>query len=168
MRELLEALKALERLGATWKTRRVTKKFLFDTIECTALVQTREGVLRGFVEVQRWNTYCRTKMEVTCFLGAKLEADGKFKHSKHPKNETVKIFEYDSEMLYHCSKAFGIKLGYRPDSRIPTEHQFLVEFTEKLVIVVDQQEQAVVLAKATEDGARKSANETRARHALFG
>lgn len=168
MKELLEALRALERLGAEWKARRVTKKFVYDTIESTAVVKTSEGVVRGLIEVQRRNIYSRAKIEVTCFLDGRLEEDGTFKHTKHVKSKQVKLFEHDNEVTYHCLRVFGIKLGYRPDNGVSVEHQFLVDFAERLIAEIDRQDQTTKAVKAAEDGVRKSANETRARKALFG
>ena len=170
MKELLEALKALERLGASWKARRVSKGSLFNTIECTALVQTTEGVVRGLVEIQgKGSDDRRVKAEVSCHLEGKLMKDGGFKHLKHLKDKTVKIFEYENFVMYNYSKGFlGIGQGFRPAGTVPVEHRFLVDFAERLVAVADQQEQAEKSARANDESARKSANEARARHALFG
>lgn len=168
MTALLEALEALKRLGASWKARRVSKKFLFDTIECTALVQTKEGVIRGFVEVQRWDTYCCAKMEVACFLGGHLEKGGTFKHLKHLKDKKANIFEYENVVLYHYSKVFGIGLGYKPVGKVPAEHQFIVGFVERLIADVDRKGQVEALAKVATESVRKSANKETARRALFG
>ena len=167
MKELLEALGALERLGAEWKGRRVSKKFLFDTVECTTLVQAAEGVIRGLVEVQRWDGYCRTKVEVVCYLDGQLDDKGKFKHARHPKDKTVKLFEYEDEVLYKYSKMLGVGLGWRPAGVVPEEHDFLVGFSERLIIKADADK------KATDDeaaaaGEHREENKEKARRALFG
>lgn len=168
MKELLEALRALEWLGAEWKARRVSKKFLFDTIECATLVQIDAGVVRGLVEVQRWDGYCRVKSEVACYLDGRLKDDGTFKHVGYAKDKTIKLFEYENEVLYRYSKMFGVALGWRPVGVIPTIHQFLVEFSERLVVKADTAKKAAEEGEAATDGKRRCENETRARQALFG
>lgn len=138
MKELLETLKALERLGAKWSARRVSKRFLFDTIECTTLVRTiPEGVIRGVVEVRRGDTW-RTKIEVHCYLGGQIKEDGTFKHSSHPKDKTVKVFECVNVVMYRYSKGmFGVGKGFRPIGGVSAEHQFLTDFAERLIVEVD-------------------------------
>lgn len=170
MKELLETLKTLGRLGASWKAQRVSKIELFDTIQCTALVRTDEGMVRGFVEVRGGETRYQTnvKMEVVCYLGGRPDDKGEFKHSRHPKNKTTKLFEYENVVLYRESKMLGISRGIRPVGAVPAEHQYLVNFAEKLIVVTDRENQAATAAKVAEESARKSANEARARRALFG
>ena len=170
MEELLEALEALERLGAEWKARRVSKKFLFDTVECIALVQTAEGesVIRGLVGVQRWDGYCRTKIEVVCYLDGQLDDKGAFKHARHPKDKTVKIFEYEDEVLYKYSKVLGVGLGWRPAGVVPEEHDFLVGFSEWLIIKADADKKATDEETAAVADEHREENEGKARRALFG
>ena len=168
MKELLEALGALERLGASWKARRVSKRFIYDTVQCTALVQTDQGVIRGLVVIQRSNTFGRAKMEVTCFLDGHLKEDGVFEEKKHPKDKKIKLFEYDNEIMYRYSRVFGIGLGWKPESRVSAEYQYLVDFAEWLIAETDREDQATKSAKEAEKRARKIANEAKARKALFG
>lgn len=163
-----EALQALERLGAKWNARRVSKKFLLDTVECSTLVQTSDGVIRGMVEVQRWDGYCRTKAEVSCYIEGRLKADGTFKHVAHSKDKTVKIFEYENEVLCQCSKVFGVALGWRPVDDVPIMHQFLTDFSEQLVGKADSAKRVVEKGQTTADDERRCENEARARRALFG
>ena len=167
MKEMTEALDALECLGAEWKARRVSKKFIFDTVECTTLIQTEEGVLRGLVEVQRWDGYRRTKTEVACYLGGRLDDKGAFKHLKHPKHKTVKLFEYEDETLYRYSKVFGVGLGWRPVGAVPTEHQFLVDFAGRLVAEADADKKATDDEAAVNAENQRRGNEEKARRALF-
>lgn len=170
MKELLKALKALERLGAVWKARRITRGSNFNTIQCTTFVQTDEGVIKGLIEAQGTGSEDRrTKAEVTCYLGGRLEKDGMFEIGKHSRTETVKLFEYQNTvMLKHSSGFLGIGRGFRPAGMVPAEHQFLVDFAERLIVEIDRQNQAAASARAAEDDARKSANEAKAKHALFG
>lgn len=168
MKELLEALGALERLGAEWRARRVSKKFLLDTVECTTFIQKDEGVVRGIVGVQKWDGYCRTKMEVACYLDGRLKDNGTFKHVGHAKDKTVKLFEYENETLYQYSKMFGVALGWRPVDVVPTIHQFLVEFSERLIAETDAAKKAAEEEETTVAGERQRENEMRARRALFG
>src|SRR3989344_6367240 len=137
MRELLEALRALERLGAEWKARRATKRLAFDTVECVTLVQTDEGVVKGFVEAQRQESCRRAKMEVVCYLGGCLKKDGRFDGGKHSKSKTVKLFEYDSEVLYRYSKVFGVGLGWHPVGRVSAGHRLLIDFADRLIAKTD-------------------------------
>lgn len=169
MKELLEAFKALERLGASWKVRRVTKTAPYDTIECTALVQTKEGVMRGLVDVKQGQTYGQTKAEVTCYLDGKLNDKGEFKHLSHSKVKAVKLYEHESNVLMGCSGGFfGVGQMLRPEGVVLMEHKHLVEFAERLIVVQNQQDQVVASRNFATVCARKSANETRAKKALFG
>lgn len=172
MRELLNALESLERLGASWKARRVTKTAPYDTIECTSLVQTSEGVIRGLVEVRRGQTYSQTKAEVACYLDGKLgdkKDKGEFKHLSHPKAKTTKLYEYENTILMRYSTGFfGVGRGFRHAGAVPLEHQYLTDFAERLMAKFDCEKLELEPAKAAEDGARKNANEAKARKALFG
>lgn len=168
MVELLNALKALERLSVSWKIRRVTKTAPYDTVECVALVQTSEGVVRGLVEVRRGQTYGQTKAEVACYLDGKLDDKGGFKHLKHPKHKTVKVYEYENLVHMKFSEGFlSIGRGYSAASPVPAEHQYLADFAERLAAGTERQNQEAETQKAAEECARKSANEVRARRALF-
>lgn len=170
MKELLEVLRVLERLGASWKARRITRGSNFNTIQCTTLVQTDEGVIKGLVESQGTGSEDRrTKVEIICYLGGHLEKEGTFDAKKHSKAETVKLFECQNAVLLKFSGGFlGIGRGFRPVGTVPAEHRFLVGFAERLIAETDQEEQITESAKVAEDGARKSTNEAKARHALFG
>ena len=168
MRELLEALRALERLGAEWKARRVSLLYLRDTIECVALVQTDEGVMRGLVRVSKSDVW-RVEMAVMCYLGGQIGMNGEFKHARHPESETVRIFEYDSTILFKYSKGvFGLGAGFRPIGAVPAEHQFMTDFANRLIAEAD------AVKKVAEDETKAVADERRwrneetARRALFG
>src|SRR3989344_8275313 len=168
MQKMLEALQALERLGAEWKAGRVTKRLAFDAIECKTFVQTNGGVVKGFVEVQRQESCRRTKMEVVCYLGGCLKKDSRFNSGKHPKSKTVKLFEDENEVLYRYSKVFGVGLGWRPVGAVSVEHQFLIDFADRLIAETD------AARKAIEDETKATAeewwreNEETAKPALFG
>lgn len=174
MKELLEgvaggALKALERLGAEWEARRATKVIAFDAIECVTLIQTDEGVIKGLVEVVCIEGVSRrANMAVTCYLGGHLKKDGTFKSGKHPKSQTTKIFEYESEVPYRYSKIFGVGLGFRPAGAVPAEHQFLADFTERLIADVDAAQKAANDEAMSAAEERRRKNEETARRALFG
>lgn len=168
MKELLEALKALERLGAEWKARRATKVIAFDTIECGAVIQTDGSVIKGLVEVQQLDSCRQAKMVVTCYLGGRLKKDGTFKSGKHPKSQTVKIFEYESEVLYRYSKVFGIGLGFRPVGAMPAEHQFLADLAEQLWAETDTAQKAVKDEATVVAESRRQENKATARRVLFG
>src|SRR3989344_7830207 len=142
MEKLNKVFNALDQLGSLWEARRLSKKFLFDTIECTTLGQTTEGVIRGFIEVQRWDGLCRTKAEVVCFIDGHLYKKGGFKHLKHPKIKTAKLYEYNNEVLYRYSKFFGIGLGWSPIGGLPAEHRFLIDFVDRLFAKVEVAEKA--------------------------
>lgn len=168
MRELLETLKALKRLGAEWKARRVSTLYLRDTIECIALVQTNEGVIRGLVRVRR-NDIWRVQMEAACYLGGRLKDDGEFKHTVPPNNETVKLFEYDSTTLFQYSKGlFGLGAGFRPIGRVLAEHQFLTDFADRLIAAVEADQRTADEEKTAVVAEQRRQNETTARQALFG
>lgn len=168
MKKMLETLQALERLGAEWKARRITRTRIHDTVECTTLVQTDEGVIRGLVTVDRVSGYSRTEAEVVCYLGGRFGEDGVFKHAKHPKDKTVKLFEYQNTVMYRYSKVFGIKLGWRPAGAVPVEHQFLTDFADQLFAEIDPaQETADNEVKVVADE-RRQRNKEMARRALFG
>ena len=168
MKKMLEALEALERLGAEWKARRASKRIVFDTVECVALVQTDEGVVKGIVEVQRQESCRRMKMEIVCYLGGRLKKDGRFDGGKHPKSNTVKLFEYDSEILYRSSKVVGIGLGWHPIGVVPAEHQFLADFADRLIAEVDAERRAADDEAKVVTDERRRENEETARRALFG
>lgn len=169
MYELLKALRAFERLGAEWKARRVTKVAPYDTVECTTLVQTSRGVVRGLVEVRRGDTYSQTKAEVACYLDGKLDDKDEFKYLKHPKAKAAKLYEHESTVLMRHSAGFlGLGRGYRPNGTMPEEHRFLTDFAERLISAADRKGQTDEETKASEKSARKSANEARAKQALFG
>lgn len=168
MKELLKALNALEQLGAEWKVRRASTLYLRDTVECVNLVQTDEGVVRGLVRVRR-NDIWRVQMEVVCYLNGRLKDDGTFKHNTHPKDGTVKIFEYDSTILFKYSKGlFGLGAGFRPIGAVSAEHQFLTDFADRLWVEVDVAQTAAEAEKVAADSQRRPNNETTARRALFG
>lgn len=168
MKELLEALKALERLGAEWKARRKSTLYLRDTIECDTLVQTDEGVIRGLVRVRR-NDIWRVQMEVACYLGGRLKDDGTFKHTAHPKDETVKFFEHDNAVLFKYSKGFfGLGAGFRPIGAVSAEHQFLTDFADRFWAEADSAQKAVEAEKVAAASHKRLNNETTARRALFG
>ncbi len=168
MEKLLGALKALERRGATWKARRVSRQYLFDVIECTALIQVKEGVLRGLIEVQRWDGLCRVKAEVVCYLGGHLDEKGEFKHLKHSRSKTAKLYEYSNEILYRYSSILSIGLGWKPMGNVPAEHQYLVEMAERLVSVYDRDRQAAKEKEEATANTQKAANKTKGERALFG
>lgn len=168
MKELLEALKALERLGAEWKVRRASELYLRDTVECTALVQTNEGVVRGVIKVSH-NDVWRVQAGVACYLNGHLKNDGTFKHMGHPASKTVKVFEYANTVLYKYSKGlFGLGAGFHPIGLVPTEHQYLTDFAGRLIAETDTvqktgKDEAIAVAES-----RRQENEARARRALFG
>ncbi|MBI2674368.1 MAG: hypothetical protein HYX22_01355 [Candidatus Yanofskybacteria bacterium] len=155
MKKMLEVLRVLEQLGAEWKARRITRTRIHDTIECVTLVQMDEGVVRSLVTVDRVSGYSRTEAEIVCYLAGRLEEDGVFKHAKHPKDKTAKLFEYQNTVMYRYSKVFGIKLGWRPVGTVPAEHQFLTDFADRLIAEAD------VAQKATADEAKVVAEERR-------
>jgi len=168
MREMLEALRALERLGAEWKARKVSLLYLRDTVECSAFIQTDEGVMRGLVKVSK-NDIWRVEMSVICYLGGQIGTNGEFKHARHPERKTARIFEYKNTILYKYSKGlFGLGAGFRPIGTVPAEHQFLTDFADRLTAEAD------VARKAAGDEAkaiaeeRRRRNEEMARRALFG
>lgn len=168
MKELLEALKALERLGAEWKARRKSTLYLRDTIECDSLVQTDEGVIRGLVRVRR-NDIWRVQMEAACYLSGRLKDDGAFKHIAHPKDKTVKLFEYDSTILFKYSKGFfGLGAGFRPIGGVPAEHQFLTDFAERLWVEAEATQKTAEAERTASVSRHRRDNETAARRALFG
>ena len=168
MKELLRILEALKYRGATWKARRVSRQYLFDVIECATLVQVEEGVLRGLVEVQRWDGLCRVKAEVACYLGGLLDDKGEFKHQRHSRAKTTKLYEYSSEVLYCHSSILGIDLGWKPMGGIPEEHQHLVEMAENLVAVYDRDRQAAKEKEKIATTNQKATNKTKGERALFG
>lgn len=167
MKELLEAFKALERRGGIWKARRVSRQYLFDVIECTTLIQVGEGVLRGLIEVQRWDGLCRVKAEVVCYLGGRLDDKGGFKHQRHSRAKTTKLYEYSNEVIYRYSSILGISLGWKPMGGVSAEHQHLVEMAERLVAVYDHDRQAVKEKEKNATENQKAANKTKGEQALF-
>src|SRR3989338_7592619 len=132
MKELLETLQALDQLGAEWKARRITRTRIHDTVECAALVQTDEGVVRGLITVDRVSGYSRAEAGVVCYIGGRLREDGVFKHAKHAKDKTAKLFEYKNTVMYRYSKVFGIELGWRPVGAVPAEHRVLTDFADRV------------------------------------
>lgn len=168
MEKLNKVFNALDRLGSLWAARRLSKKFLFDTIECVTLVHTKEGVIRGFVEVQRLTNLCRTKVEVVCFIDGYLDENGEFKHLKHPKIKTVKLYEYNNEVLYKYSKFFGIGLGWNPIGAVPGEHQFLTDFADQRIIIFENNKKADEAKKTSSNEVESQNNKEIARRALFG
>jgi len=168
MKELLRVLEALCQRGGTWKARRVSRQYLFDVIECTTLIQVDEGVLRGLIEVQRWDGLCRVKTEVAYYLGGRLDNKGEFKHQRHSRAKTTKLYEYSSEVLYRYSSILGISLGWKPMGNVPAEHQYLVEMAERLVAVYDRDRQTVKDKEKTAVANQKTANKTKGEQALFG
>lgn len=175
MKELLEALSALERLGAVWKTKRVSKGSLFDTIQCTSLIVTEDWVIKGIVEVQGKGTDDRrTKMKVTCFLEGKLDkqdkggVEPKFTDAKHPKDKTVKIFEYENVVLYRFSRVFGVSLGLKPIGAVPMEHQHLVGFADRQAVEFDATQKVAREGVAASAECQQRENKEKGRRALFG
>lgn len=169
MDKLLEALRALGRLGASWKARRVTKAAPYDTIECITLVQMNEGVMRGLVEVRRGQTYSQVKAEIVCYFDGKLDDKSEFKHLSHPKTKATKLYEHESTVLMRYSAGFfGVGRGFRPAGVVPAEHQFLTNFAERLIAESDREKAESESVKAAEESAQKSANEAKARKVLFG
>lgn len=162
----IEAFQAMECLGASWNFRKLTKKFVYDTAEITGWAQSQEGVLKAVIEVQRWNSYRRVKIEVTCFLGGLLLEGGKFEEKKYSR-EKATAFQYENVVLFSYSKW----RGWRPTSSVSGEHLFLVRFADQLAEIYERQaeqaEQASQLA-ARERVAAKEVREAQARQALFG
>ena len=168
MKKMLEVLRALERLGAEWKARRVSTLYLRDTVECSALVQTDDGVMRGFVRV-RWNDIWRAEMTVACYLGGHIGDNGEFKHARHPESKTVKLFEYDSTILFKYSRGmFGLGAGFRPIGSVPAEHQFLTDFADRLIAEADATQRVAADEARRVAEERRRENEETARRALFG
>ena len=167
MKKMLETLRALEQLGAAWKARRATKRIAFDTVECTTLLQTDEGVIKGLVEVQRQESCRCTKIEVVCYLGGCLKKDGRFDGGKHSKNKIAKLFEHDSEVLYRSSKVFGVWLGWRPVGVVSAEHQFLADFADRLIAETGAIQKATGDEEKAVAEERRRENEKTARRALF-
>ena len=168
MQKMLEALRALERLGAEWKARRVSLLYLRDTVECSALVQTAEGVVRGLVKVRR-NDIWRVQMEAACYLGGQIGENDEFKHARHPESETVKLFEYDSTILYKYSKGvFGLGSGFRSIGAVPAEHQFLTDFADRLIAEAEAERRVADDETKAAADERWRENEKTARRALFG
>ncbi len=168
MKKMMEALRALERLGAEWKARRVSSLYLRDTVECVALVQTDEGVMRGLVRVSR-NDIWRVQVSVSCYLGGQIEENGEFKHARHPERKTVKLFEYDSTILFRYSRGvFGLGAGFRPIGAVPVEHQFLTDFANRLIAKADVAQKAIANEAKAVAEERRRRNEETARRALFG
>ncbi len=165
--ELLRYLRALEAKGAIWKTIRLSRKFLYDAVECTALAQTAEGVMRGVVEVRRQDDLSHCKAEITCYLGGQLDNNGEFKHAKHPKSKTTKIFEYEQKVFYRHKKIFGIDLGWTPESPLSAEHQYLVEMTQKLSAKLVEAQTAEMTQQAADQETVKRNAKEQAMRALF-
>lgn len=170
MRGLLRTFQALECLGAKWSAIRVTRGSVFNTIQCSTLVQMDDGVVRGSVEARGAGSEDRhVKAEVVCYLGGRLNENGGFNTKGHPKSETVKIYEYsNTALLKYSSGFFGFGAGFRPASIMPVDHQWLTDFAEHLIARSDRAQTESEAAKVAKDGVRKSANEARARRALFG
>lgn len=170
MEELLKVFKALERLGAEWSAIRVTRGFVFNTIQCSTLVQTDNGVVKGSVEARGARSEDRhIKAEVVCYLGGRLNKNGGFNTKVHPKSETVKIYEYsNTALLKYSSGFFGLGAGFRPASVLPAGHQWLTDFAERLIAGSDRAQAESEAAKVAKDSVRKSANKIKARRALFG
>lgn len=137
--QLFEAMDALQKRGAVWAAQRVSGKLIFDTIQCTTLVQSGDTVLRGLVEVTEPKKIpllakSSAKVEITCYFGASLDDRGEFKHKDHPKNESQKCFEWKDTVYYK----YGRFLGWRPEAGVPLGHQYLVDMATSLVVNFDQ------------------------------
>lgn len=137
--ELFRCFERLQRLGAIWKPSRIGKMFFRDSIECTTLVQTPEGVFRGVVLVTRREDIYLVSAEVKFYREGKV-VDGKFKHGQHPSKDTVKVCEYENEVLFNFSRIFGINLGWKPRKPIPETHRRLIEMVDRLIVEFDTAE----------------------------
>ncbi len=168
MEKLYETLMALYHLGATWTARRATRSAPYDTIVCTTLVQTDEGVVRGLTESQEFRRTVRA--EIAVYIGGKLDDKGEFKHQSHSRAKTVKLYEYENtvpEGGKYWEGFFGLFHGFSPVAT-PQIDLYLQDFAYRLIQAADREEAESKTAKAAQESARKSANETRARKALFG
>ncbi len=163
--ELFQCFDQLARQGAAWKSKRIGKMFFRDSVECTTLLQVPEGVFRGVVLVTRQEDISRVTAEVKFYRDGKV-VEGKFKHAQHPPKDTVKICEYEDEVLFNFSRVFGINLGWKPCRSIPMMHRRLTEMADCLVAEFDAAEVASKTARLAEKETQTRANQEVALRAL--
>lgn len=163
--ELFQCFEQLSRHGAVWKSTRIGKMFFRDSIECTTLVQTSDGVFRGVILVTRREDIYIVEAGVKFYRDGKV-VDGKFKHGQHLSKDTVKVCEYENEVLFNFSRIFGIDLGWKPRKPIPETHRRLIEMADRLVVGFDTAEVAEKAVQSADKRTQTNANKEVAFRAL--
>lgn len=163
--ELFECFGQLARKGAIWKAKRIGKKFFNDSIEATMVLEGPGGIFRGVILVTRQKDISQVKADVKFYRDGKM-VDGKFKHAQHPSSGTVKVCEYEDEVLFEPSRIFGIDLGWKPRKPVPSTHRRLTEIVDDLVVEFDATEVVRKAIQASEKDAQMTANLEAATRAL--
>ena len=163
--ELFECFDQLARKGSIWKAKRIGKKFFNDSIEATTVLEAPDGIFRGVILVTRQKDISQVKADVKFYRDGKM-VEGKFKHAQHPSSGTVKVCEYEDEVLFEPSRVFGINLGWKPRKPVSSTHRRLTEIVDGLVVEFDSAEATRKTIQASEKDAQTRANMEVATRAL--
>jgi hypothetical protein len=157
-------LAALKEKGVVWSSSRPMRDFLNDSIRCVGLVQTDDGVIRAQLEYSKNDMIEIAKAEVKAYLGdAKIDERGEFAFGKHPKEDTAKIFEYESRVRFKYSRWFG----WRPITAVPAQHAQIKQFCDQCVVALDSQREKEAADEKEKAEREKKEKVARANRALL-